>query len=63
MWFNWSCPVTMRNLPLTSVLFNEDLVYDLCFCNSLECPAGIRPESDLFDASDVNTENFLVCGK
>lgn len=44
----------------TSVLFNEDLDYDLCFCNSLECPAEIRPELELFDASDVNTENYLV---
>lgn len=53
----------MGNLPLTSILFNEDLVYDLCFCKFLECPAGIRPELDLFGASDVNTENCLVCGK
>lgn len=50
----------MGNLSLTSVLFNEDLDYDLCFCNPLECPAEIRPELDLFDAPDVNTENYLV---
>lgn len=35
----------------------------LWFCYSLECPAGIRPELGLLDASDVNTENYLVCGK
>lgn len=31
VWFNWSCPGTLGNLPLTLILFSEDLVHDLCF--------------------------------